>query len=999
MGIRVSAAVAAAMTVVLVTGTAAQATPGDELAPLTAVPVGAEVVKDRYVVVLEKSAPAAARADLVGLARSRGAVVRRQYSAALNGFSATLPAAALADLRQDADVAHIEPVTVGHVAGDQTGRLLPWGLDRIDQLSQLGDGHFRYPATGHGVRIYVIDTGVRRTHSDFGGRAVAGRDFVDNDNDPQDCHGHGTHVAGTAAGHNFGVAKEATVVAIRVFDCEGEGTSDDTIAAVDWAAANHPAGTPGVVNYSIEEGGRSLGTDAAVDNLIRQRNVVFVAAAGNENRDACDLSPGWRPAVVTVGSIDQDDRRDPETNWGPCIDLFAPGVGIRSAVHNADTGDMTKSGTSMATPHVAGAAALYLQSNPTATAAQVHTALVDTSLKNTVEDEKGAPDRLLFIPALRTTTNSALNDMFNTYGNNADCSEWSGADATQSVPLPSGKRAWFFADTYLNKPSERAGFYRSSLRNSIVVQSGTSLRTITGGNTCKERRDDISFWERYANTPFTEPGSTAYYWPGDAMVVGSDVVKFLYRNEPQPPWWTDTHSAVVTVPISLLDGDGKVFTKKPTIIPPKYTYGTHPINWGVALVRSGSLVYIYGAGVVDANNNRKPYLARTELGNLANPDRWQFSIGSNVWSREGDQSSAAPISSMHVENGFSVAFLNGRYWLVQHEPSVNGGRIVGHPAGQPWLFTDWRVTLYTPPEGTRGPGNDYKFYYEARMHPGLGAPGKVVVSYNVNTSAVSVGCRSLAEHDGSIYRPRFLTVPLGRFDALAASPSPPPDQVPAMETLANDNSWYDGWASPQKEDGGCPLLNQPTTLSATANPDGTVWLNWSSYGRDIWYWVESRDVTTGSGWKRPELWQSGTSMTDIPVVDGDTQGHTFEWRVIPFGTGGGGEAPGSNIVQRKVTVQPPGQLLGVAATRLGNGQIRVNWNEATYPSNRVYYFVDHWNISAGQTAAQAVRSAPLDPGTTSLTTTFVPGVRMGFRVVARNVGGFSPPSATVEAVA
>ncbi|MCO8274037.1 fibronectin type III domain-containing protein [Actinoplanes sp. TRM 88003] len=203
----------------------------------------------------------------------------------------------------------------------------------------------------------------------------------------------------------------------------------------------------------------------------------------------------------------------------------------------------------------------------------------------------------------------------------------------------------------------------------------------------------------------------------------------------------------------------------------------------------------------------------------------------------------------------------------------------------------------------------------------------------------------------------------------------------------------------QADNRGCPPLTQPTTLTSSVSAAGDVNLSWSNYGRDMWYWVESRDVTAGTDWKRPELWQQDTSMTDIPVTDGDTQGHTFEWRVKPFANAGGGEVPASNVVRQTVTVQRPSQVTGVTATATGNGAIRVNWNATTHPSGRVYYFVDHWNITAGHTADQAVRSAPLEPGTTALSINFVPGTEMGFRVFARNIGGLSQASASVQAVA
>lgn len=368
------------------------------------------------------------------------------------------------------------------------------------------------------------------------------------------------------------------------------------------------------------------------------------------------------------------------------------------------------------------------------------------------------------------------------------------------------------------------------------------------------------------------------------MIVGSNVVKFFYRNIPQPYLWTDTHSAVASIPISALESGSPTLNIQPTTIPPRYTFGSHPINWGLALVPYGSEVLIYGASIVDAQNNRRLFLAKAPAAGLTNPSNWVFYAGGGSWSTLGNQAAAVPVATdFFVENGFSVAHLNGRYWLVQHEPNLDGGDIAAHPADLPWGFTARRTALYTPPEGRRGPGNLYKFYYEARLHPELAAQGRVIVSYNVNTSAVDIGCRSLVDHDGSVYRPRFLEVPLGRLDPTYPSQAP---QSPApVARLAADYGWYDSWAPAQRANGGCPPLTQQTTLDAVVKPDGTVELNWTDYGRDMWYWVESRDVTAGTAWSRPALWRTGTSMTDIPVLDPGRQGHTFEWRVVPFANG------------------------------------------------------------------------------------------------------------------
>jgi len=534
--------------------------------------------------------------------------------------------------------------------------------------------------------------------------------------------------------------------------------------------------------------------------------------------------------------------------------------------------------------------------------------------------------------AAGATPNTALTNMFNAYGDAAGCADWSGADATQSVRLPSGKRAWFFADTYLNAVSERpAGFNHSFLNNSVIIQDGTSLRTMTGGNTCRETDTTIPFAQRYAKTPFAEPApASGFFWPGDGILVGSNVVKFFYRNVRQGSSWTDTNAAVTSIPVSALESTQPI-SQQPTLIPPRYTYGSHPINWGVGLLKVGSTVYIYGAGVVDQFNNRRLYLAAAAAADLTHADRWVFNTGhgQNTWSAAGDQAAAGPVADdLYVENGFSVASVNGSYWLIQHEPNLNGGDIVAHPAPTPYGFGGGKVRLYTPPEGPRDAAHKRQFYYEARLHPGLGAAGTVVVSYNVNSSDVSVGCHTRVDHDGSIYRPRFLNVPVQMFQAGAATsgasaaagagayrpgirtgsglpaPGAPNLRAPAARAAAApDNTWYDAWAPAQQANGGCPPLTRSTTLTATVTPGGTVNLSWDAYGRDMWYWIYSRDVTAGEDFVRRDLWSTTPSAQDAPLLKPGRNGHTFEWYVVPFASGGGShEAPRSTIVRRTITV-------------------------------------------------------------------------------------------------
>lgn len=334
-----------------------------------------------------------------------GGLVTHRYRHALTGFSVQLPAQVIPLLRALPLVKHVEQDQVVSLGATQVSPI--WGLDRIDQRNLPLDSAYTYrDSAGQGTHVYVVDTGIRTSHSEFGGRVGTGRNFAPNSGslffastDPAntaDCNGHGTHVAGTVAGTQYGVAKRTTVYPVRVLGCNGSGSNSGVIAGVDWITANHRK--PAVANLSL--GG---GDSTSLDNAVRQAvaaGVTFVVAAGNDNRDACSGSPNRVAEALTVAASDNQDRRSSFSNHGPCVDLFAPGSGILSAYHNSDTNTATLSGTSMAAPHVAGAAALFLSANPAATPDQVASALLTQATPNVLSNVTGAPNRLLYVRAL-----------------------------------------------------------------------------------------------------------------------------------------------------------------------------------------------------------------------------------------------------------------------------------------------------------------------------------------------------------------------------------------------------------------------------------------------------------------------------------------------------------------------------------------------------------------------------------------------------------------------
>ncbi|MFC8362762.1 S8 family peptidase [Streptomyces griseorubiginosus] len=350
-------------------------------------------VKDSYIVTLKKNAGfMAASSEGKGLIKEYGGTVRKTFGSALNGYTATLSATEAKRLAADPAVAAVEQNQTVHLA-DTTQSSAPWGLDRIDQAALPLSGTYTYPdSAGSGVTAYVIDTGVRITHSQISGRASYGYDAVDGDTTAADGNGHGTHVATTIAGSTYGVAKKAKIVAVRVLDNAGSGTTAGVIAGIDWVTSNHSG--PSVANLSLG-GGASSTLDTAVRNSIAS-GVTYAVAAGNSSANASSYSPARVTEAITVGATTSTDARASYSNYGSVLDIFAPGSSITAGWYTSDTATNTISGTSMATPHVAGAAAVYLAGHTSATPAQVATALVNGATSNAVTSPgSGSPNKLL----------------------------------------------------------------------------------------------------------------------------------------------------------------------------------------------------------------------------------------------------------------------------------------------------------------------------------------------------------------------------------------------------------------------------------------------------------------------------------------------------------------------------------------------------------------------------------------------------------------------------
>jgi subtilisin family serine protease len=420
----------------------------------------------------------------VDVARGHGLEPDHIYEYALNGFSARIPRQAIEGLLRTPDVQTIEADGMvtgeGYIQDNAT-----WGLDRIDQRAYPLDNAYRYTHTGQGVTAYIIDTGIRFDHNDFEGRAVRGFDAIGDGQDGDDCRGHGTHVAGIVGGKEWGVAKKVKLVSVRVLNCNGVGSVSGVVAGIDWVAGNNKG--PAVANLSLGMATTSQTMNTATRNMVAA-GVQAAIAAGNSDADACTFSPASTREAVTVGNAGTgvSDVRQPASNWGDCVDLFAPGAAIRSASHLDNTSSVLRGGTSMAAPHAAGVMALWLEEDPTLTPSQLQEMIVSHATQDVVTDAKSENAHMLFSLRDGATPPPPPSAAPPTASFAADCEETDCSFIDQSSPDGSiVKWAWDFGDGSTSSernPSrryEKAGAY--TVVQTVTDEAGltdTAARTI-----------------------------------------------------------------------------------------------------------------------------------------------------------------------------------------------------------------------------------------------------------------------------------------------------------------------------------------------------------------------------------------------------------------------------------------------------------------------------------------------------------------------------------------
>jgi serine protease len=448
------------------------------------------------------------------LARQHGGRVTHVYEEAIRGFAVEMSATGAAALARNPRVRYIEQDSVMSIVATQPNAT--WGLDRIDQRDRPLSGTYTYNTTAAGVDVYIIDTGIRQSHADFGGRASGdGYTAIADGNGTNDCNGHGTHVSATVGGTTYGVAKSVTLHAVRVLGCSGSGSTSGVIAGIDWVTAHRTL--PAVANMSLG-GGASTALDDAVRDSVAS-GVTYAIAAGNSNVDACGSSPARVSTALTVGSSTSSDARSSFSNYGTCVDLFAPGSSITSAWNTSDTATNTISGTSMASPHVAGVAALYLAANPSASPSAVHAALVNNaSVSKLSSVGSGSPNRLLYSIFGGGPVDTPPTAAYTYLCDGLMCT-FDGRGSTDTGGIVG--YAWTFGDGQIGSGAQITHTYGSGGTFTVILtvtdtasQNDTESKSVTvsggGGDPCTNCEEYTGSLSGTGDTDY-QPNGTYYY--------------------------------------------------------------------------------------------------------------------------------------------------------------------------------------------------------------------------------------------------------------------------------------------------------------------------------------------------------------------------------------------------------------------------------------------------------------------------------------------------------
>ncbi|SNY25870.1 fibronectin type III domain-containing protein [Paractinoplanes atraurantiacus] len=878
------------------------------------------------------------------------------YESVLRGFSVTATEEQARAIAGDPAVESVAQQV--RFERTETQQDAPWHLDRLDEPTwnaTAGTGDTRFHHGLSDVPIYIVDTGVNVAHSDFGGRAVNWAN-VSGAAD-RDCDGHGTAVAGAAGGTRWGVSKRSPLRSVKVADCGQDIDEDRLLAGLDKIGQLAEPNTPAVVNVSIG-GEYSSKLEEAVTRLTRA-GLVVITAAGNDNGDSCRTSPSnlsrTNLGVITVGGTNKFDRKHDTSNAGACVTMYAPGTDIE--VPDTAQGTRKASGTSLAAPQVAGAAALLLAKNPSLSPAQVRAALLGDALPITPAIDPANPSTSVLLhvpgpdrPGLPSSSN--LTDLFHAYGDQGG--HWTGGDETMSADLGNGQVAWFFGDTMLGKVnadrSRPSG--QPMINNSVVIQEGTTLtKTLHGGT--------AALPQAYVGAHTKAEPNELGWWPGESRRNGNTLEVFYTHVKRGADGGALSY---VTAGRSIARFALPSMALQELV--PLNLNTSYKVGWGAALVDgTDGKTYIYGTNRVGEVDSL--YVARAPQGSLTNTSAWQYLTGDPTaggqWS--STETSAAPIMT-GIGAGFSVKRLGGdnpRYALVTMDTSeVFSNEVVAYFAKDPAGPFTHQTSLYSAPEPAASKG---AWVYNARLHPEQtpSSSDTMVVSYNVNSFTPGA-----CDADVHLCRPRFVSVKLR----------------PPVDGSLLPNAPQNVVATPERV-----LANKPgdtkVTVSWEPNPSSATGLK---------YWVYQRNNLD----KSSQFTRAHQAVTGRSVQIDVSRNGNYEFRISAENAAG--EGPQSLPARSQVLISKPtaapANLTGTTGDDL---TASLSWG-AVSAAGFVSYNVYSRNVTAGETAFTPNGTA-LVQGTTAEVNDLVSENVYEFRVTAKNASGEGPASNTLQLTA
>ena len=950
------------------------------------IPDGAQagdVVPGRYIVRFASDAS-------VGIAASNLSVgVRAFFTNAIDGFVADLSSDDLVDLRNNPNVIAIEPDTV--VSGDtsvtspQTGAT--WGLDRIDQRALPFNGEYKFTSTGRGVTAYVVDTGILSTHTEFSGRVLPGFTAIADGNGTNDCNGHGSHVSGTIAGSTYGVAKDATLVPVRILACSGSGTTSGVIAGIDWMISNHAAGVPAVANMSIG-GGLSPSLNSAVDRAVAD-GISVVVAAGNSNADACSYSPSSTPSAITVGATNLLDNRASFSNWGTCVDVFAPGQSITSAGISSTTAVASMSGTSMASPHVAGVVALYLQQNPSSSPANTAATINNAATRAIVGNAgTGTPNRLVYSADFAAAPNSVPSAPTALASVGYDQSvrltwaapAFNGGTAITDYDVefaapPTGTNAvvWkFFADGVSTSTAATV----TGLTNGVTYQFRVSARNAVGLSVVSTSVLGTPVYKGVADAPRSltaVPGRlfVSLAWSAPLSNGGLPITDYAIESSTDDgTTWVRMSDSVTVATSATLTG----------------LVGNTTYLFRVRAINSAGLGAASNSAQATPSANSAPSVVRNIVATpslMGATVSWTLPVDNGGGSITGyivDYTTDGTnyLGTSRLASGYRSIMLSGLTGGVAHTIRVRATNAFGTSADA--------STTVTPlaPSAPSAPLNLYanvnynaaSLYWSSPANNGGSAVTGYFAEYSVDNGAtwtrsaqLASSARSLALSGlvgGTVHQFRVLAVNAVGVGApsLVYSATPmklaSPSAPPSFSGFLSGTSAYLSWGTPLAS-GGTPVT-----------------------GYEVW-----RSTDNGSTWA---IAATTSNLLRSARIDGLVAGVSNSFRVVARNAAGA-SAPSLTVTLTVVGASVPTPPSSVSATA-NYTTVNVSWSGARTTSTAITDYIVEYSTDGG--ATWTVYPDAVSTVTSATLTNMTPNVLMYVRVRSKNSYGLSAPSGSVS---